>query len=210
MIISKKAVDFIIFCEVSSKETYTKKYSGIIWPGGDSGATVGIGYDLGYNNPTDITRDWIKEIGPVQTDILKMFSGLRGEKAKLTISGNKMAAKCEIPFQAAYNVFVNKSLPAYGRKALQAFPGLDQLTPDAVGAIVSLVYNRGSLLDGPRRVEMKNIVPLVAKKDYKGIATQLDRMKRLWNNGLVQRREKEAALVAGSQREYSKDELIEI
>jgi hypothetical protein len=210
MIISKKAVDFIIGQEISSSALYKSKYTGLIWPGGDSGATIGIGYDLGYQSPQSIESDWIKEIGAQQVEILKMFAGLRGNKAKLTIAGNKLASQIDIPYQAAVNVFIRRSLPAYGRKALQVYPGLDELTPDAAGAIVSLIYNRGASLAGDRRIEMLAMVPLVANKDYAGIATQIDKMKRLWNNGLVARREKESALVKGSLRQYTQDELITI
>ncbi len=210
MIISKKAIDFIIGEEVSSATVYNKKYTGLVWPGGDSGATIGIGYDLGYQSRQSIEQDWIKEVGAFQVSILQMFAGVRGEKARVAMFGNKMAAKIDIPFQAAYNVFVKRSLPAYARRAQQVYPGLNELTPDAAGAIVSLVYNRGTSLEGSRRVEMKAMVPLVVDKDYAGIAEQLDSMKRLWNNGLVQRREKEAAMVKGSLRQYTQDELIEI
>ena len=73
-----------------------------------------------------------------------------------------------------------------------------------------MVYNRGTSLEGDRRIEMKAIVPLVAAKDYDGIAFQIDKSKRLWDNGLVQRRENEAAMVKGSLRQYSQDEIISI
>jgi hypothetical protein len=210
MIISKKAIDFIILQEVSSPAMYTKKYQGIIWPGGESGATIGIGYDLGYVTPEAMEADWKNEIGQQQVNILKMFCGLKGEKAHKAVTGNPLAKQVAIPFCAANNVFISKTLPKYGKSALRVYPGLDQLTPDAAGAIVSMVYNRGSSLDGPRRVEMKAIVPLVAAKDYAGIAEQIDKSKRLWNNGLVQRREKEAAMVRNSVRQYANDELVNI
>lgn len=210
MIISKKSIDFIIFQEVSSPLVYDKKYRGLTWPGGESGATIGIGYDLGYQSRTDIEKDWLPQVGTYQVSILQMFAGLRGERAKVAIMGNKLAANINIPFESAYNVFVNRSLAAYGRKALQIYPGLDELTPDAIGAIVSLIYNRGSSLEGDRRKEMKAIKPLIQAKDYTGIAEQIDAMKRLWANGLVQRREKEAAMVKNSLRQYGQDELIKI
>lgn len=210
MIVSKKAVDFIITCEVTSKAVYDKKYQGLIWPGGESGVTIGIGYDLGYQSAQSIENDWVKEIGAHQVSILKMFAGLRGTKAQLAMVGNKLAPQISVPFQAACNIFIKRSLPKYGRMALQVYPGLDELTPDAAGAIVSLVYNRGTNLQGDRRAEMRAIVPLVVDKDYHVIAEQLESMKRLWDNGLVERREKEAALVRNSVRQYAQDELITI
>ena len=208
MKISKKAVDFIVYCEVTGPAHYNKRLSGLSWPGGDSGVTIGIGYDLGYNSAIDIEKDWIKEVGISQVNFLKMFAGLRKEKARLAMAGNSISKLVNIPYQAAYNVFIKTSLPRYARQALKIYPGLDELTPDAAGAILSMVYNRGNSLEGERRIEMKAIVPLIAAKDYDGIAFQIDKSKRLWDNGLVQRRENEAAMVKGSLRQYSQDEII--
>lgn len=210
MKISKKAVDFIVYCEVTGPAHYNKHLSGLSWPGGDSGVTIGIGYDLGYNSAIDIEKDWIKEVGISQVNFLKMFAGLRKEKAKLAMAGNSISKLVNIPYQAAYNVFIKTSLPRYAKQALKIYPGLDELTPDAAGAILSMVYNRGTSLEGDRRTEMKAIVPLIAAKDYDGIAFQIDKSKRLWDNGLVQRREKEAAMVKGSLRQYSQDEIITV
>jgi GH24 family phage-related lysozyme (muramidase) len=46
---------------------------------------------------------------------------------------------------------------------------------------------------------MRNIRDLIVKKDYKKIAQEIRKMKRLWIgrglDGLIQRREDEAALV---------------
>lgn len=210
MIVSKKSIDNLVNEEVSSPQTYEKKYTGVIWAGGDSGATIGIGYDCGFQTPATIEKDWLVHIGKNQVEILKMFSGLKGQKAKLAVENNPVVKQVHIPFKAAYSVFIKSSLPTYARRALSIYPKLDKLTPDAVGAILSLVYNRGTSLEGDRRTEMKAIVPLVAAQDYEGIAKQLESMKRLWTNGLVQRRQREADLVRNSNRTYSNDELIEI
>jgi len=210
MKISKKAVDSIVAYEVSSPAHYNAKLFGLSWPGGESGVTIGIGYDIGYNTERDIENDWIKYIGAYQVGILKMFAGLRGEKAHLAMKANKMAGSVTIPYQAAYEVFVHTSLPRYAKAALKIYPGLDELTPDAAGAILSMVYNRGTGLQGDRRKEMREIVPLVPKKDYAGIAKLIEHSKRLWTNGLVERREKEAAMVRGSLRQYGQDEIIDV
>ena len=76
--------------------------------------------------------------------------------------------------------------------------------------MLSLVYNRGTDLTGDRRKEMKAIQPLVIAKDYNGIAAQFRFMKRLWNNGLVGRREREAVLVETSNRVYEQKEIVDI
>lgn len=82
---------------------------------------IGIGYDLGYNTERDIENDWIKYIGSYQVGILKMFAGLRGEKAHIAMKTNKMAGSVTIPYQAAYEVFVHTSLPRYAKAALKIY-----------------------------------------------------------------------------------------
>ena len=71
--------------------------------------------------------------------------------------------------------------------------------PDAYGAIISLVFNRGTSLKGDSRKEMVNIKNLITKKDYKKIAKEFRNMKRIWVgkslDGLLERREAEAKLV---------------
>ncbi len=58
----------------------------------------------------------------------------------------------------------------------------DETDATGQGALVSMIYNRGNKLDGDRRKEMRAIVNLVAKADYEGIADQIERSKRLWEN----------------------------
>ena len=54
-------------------------------------------------------------------------------------------------------------------------------------------------MQGDSRLEMRNIRVLVPKKDYKGIAEELRKMKRIWKgkglDGLLARRDAEADLV---------------
>jgi GH24 family phage-related lysozyme (muramidase) len=54
-------------------------------------------------------------------------------------------------------------------------------------------------MKGDSRSEMRNVRDLINKKDYKKIAAEIRKMKRLWIgrglDGLIQRREDEAALV---------------
>jgi GH24 family phage-related lysozyme (muramidase) len=81
------------------------------------------------------------------------------------------------------------------------YPEIDSLNEDTRGALVSMVYNRGNKIEGDTRKEMRAIVDLVAKQDYEGIADQIERSKRLWENsldGLVKRREEEADLILNS------------
>ena len=73
------------------------------------------------------------------------------------------------------------------------------MPPDAQGALVSLVFNRGPGMDGDRRREMRAVRDAVARKDLREIAGQIRAMKRLWEgqglDGLLRRRDAEADLV---------------
>ncbi len=197
--ISRKAIDLIIQHEIGGREVYTRKYQKPIWAGGDSGLTIGIGYDLGYIKEKDLFSDWAG-LNLNFLNAMKRFCGVKGEVVKTMMRGEVL--NVVIPYNMAYDVFVKKSLPKYYAMTKKIYPQLDSLNEDTRGALVSMVYNRGAKLDGESRKEMKAIVELVAKQDYDGIAEQIERSKRLWENrgldGLVIRREAEADLIRDS------------
>jgi hypothetical protein len=56
--ISDAAKKLILAFEVSNEKTYAERYQHPIWPGGRSGVTIGIGYDLGYASKDDVQTDW--------------------------------------------------------------------------------------------------------------------------------------------------------
>lgn len=170
------------------------------WPGGESGITIGIGYDLGYIAVDQFESDWGEYLGAPARERLKAVVGLRGAKARnraSELSGIRIKRK------DAEEVFETRTIPRFEFLAAQAFPGFDALPPDPQGALVSLVYNRGtSMVDRPgddRRREMRAIRDAVTRGDLREIAKQLRSMKRLWQNkgldGLIARREAEATLV---------------
>ena len=170
------------------------------WPGGGSGITIGIGYDLGYVTIDQFESDWGEHLGPTARERLKAVVGLTGVKAK-----NRSGQVADIRVRRADSeaVFRKRTIPRFELLTAQAFPGLVRLPPDAQGALVSLVYNRGaSMVDRPgknRRKEMRAIRDAVAHRDLQEIADQLRSMKRLWAgkglDGLLIRREAEARLV---------------
>ena len=201
MQLSKKSIDAIISFEVTSPEYYEKKYQNPTWPGGDSGVTVGIGYDLGQEQRDTIVMDWTGNVNLNYVSLMANLAGITGESAKLKITG--LVKGIVIPYSAAYNVFVSNTLPRYCKIALRTYPGLDKLNPDTQGAIVSLIYNRGSKLTGDSRTEMAELVPLIQNADYSGIADAIERMKRVWIGkegmaGLIERREVESKIVTDS------------
>ena len=170
------------------------------WPGGQSGVTIGFGYDLGYVTVDQFESDWGELVRPDVSQRLKVVIGLRALRARNRIGD---FSDIRISRKAAEQVFDTRALPLYELRASQAFPGVEALPEDARGALVSLVYNRGtSMLDNSpedRRREMRAIREAVAKGDLSEIAAQLRSMKRLWEGqrlgGLIARREEEAQLV---------------
>jgi hypothetical protein len=200
MNISNKAIDFIIEQEVSGEKEYNRNLIHPTWAGGDSGVTVAIGYDLGYNDKETIANDWGKYLSASDVALLQSVSGLKGDKAKNAITPQIKAIT--IPYSIAVKVFNNVSVPKFWNMAKKIYPQIDELNADTQGALTSMVYNRGNSLEGTRRANMRNIVPLVAAKDYKGIAREIDASKELWRgkglDGLITRREQEAKMILDS------------
>jgi hypothetical protein len=198
--LSKKAIDLIIQHEVGGRAYYDKKLQAPIWAGGESGITIGMGYDLGYNTEKQFMGDWSDKINLNYINALRPTLGLKAQQAKSLLKGEILNVR--IPYNTAYEVFVKSSIPRYYAMTLKIYPDMIHLNEDTQGALVSVVYNRGNKLEGDSRIEMRAIVDLVKNKNYEGIAEEIEKSKRLWENrgldGLVLRREAEADLVRDS------------
>jgi hypothetical protein len=199
-LLSPKAEALILEHEVGGGQAYyNKKLIHPTWPGGASGVTIGVGYDLGYNTSAQFTADWGSRLDKGAAERLAKCLGSKGTAAKALIPGVKDIA---VPWAAASAVFFARTVPRFYKQAQGAFPGMERLPLDAQGALVSLVFNRGTSMKGKSRVEMRAIRDLVPKGDLKGIAAELRKMKRLWMgkglDGLIRRREDEAKLVEGA------------
>jgi len=195
--ISKKAIELIIKHEVGGRAVYERRYQKPILT--ENGVVIGIGYNLSEVRDNKFFSDW-DGLNLNFIHALRKVVGIKGEAVKTMLRGEILQVR--IPYNFAYDVFVNKSLPKYYKLAKDIYPEIDSLNEDTRGALVSMVYNRGNKLEGETRKEMRAIVDLVAKTDYEGIADQIERSKRLWENismdGLVKRREEEADLILNS------------
>jgi GH24 family phage-related lysozyme (muramidase) len=198
--ISSRSIDLIIQFEVGGRAYYEKALQKPIWAGGDSGCTIGFGYDLGYVSEKQFFLDWGNKLTPNFLDPLRKVVGLKGIQAKQMLRGELMQVK--ISYNTAYEVFVKCSVPKYFKMTKAIYPELELLNEDTQGALVSMVYNRGNKLEGDSRIEMKRIVEMVKNKDYEGIAEEIEKSKRHWEgkglDGLVVRREAEADLIRDS------------
>ncbi|MBX9711429.1 MAG: hypothetical protein K2X60_10390 [Xanthobacteraceae bacterium] len=195
--ISQDAFDLIVNSEVSSRAIYERDYRRPERPGGESGITVGIGYDCGYSSAAIIRSDWSGKIPHAMVETLCTVAGVRGQAAQNRLAS--VRGKVDVSWGAALDVFSNVSIPKYLR-ACHALPNFDELSPDCRGVLLSLVYNRGASFSepGPRYQEMRNIKALMAARKFSSIPAELRKMKRLWTTpsvrGVAIRREQEARL----------------
>lgn len=196
--ISDRAVDLIIAFEVSSREVYERKYRHPIWPRGRSGITIGIGYDVGYVTKAELARDWSAYLPQAALDSLGQACGVTGASASALV---QRLAHIDIPYGDAHAVFTDLTVTRYTRLTVRSLANTAALHPDSLGALVSLVYNRGASfeLEGERYREMRAIRAAMQAQAFAQIPAQIRSMKRIWigdpdSAGLVKRRELEALL----------------
>jgi hypothetical protein len=192
-----KAYALILQFEVGGGAFYYNRFlSRPTVPGVDSGVTIGIGYDLGYVTAPQFTRHWSGFLDGADMARLSRACGLICGQARAALKGLRHIC---VPWSAAKSVFNRRTLPHFEEITRQTFPGAEKLPPPVYGALVSLVFNRGGSLNGPRRAEMRRIRDHVLSQNIPAIARELRAMKRLWPEktapGLIARREAEAQLV---------------
>lgn len=197
--ISQAAIDLIIAEEVSSEAVYRKRYQRPEWPGLSSGPTVGIGYDLGQAFAATIRNDWMAHLS---SEMIEVMAGCAGQVGP---AGRTMTARIKndvlVPWEAATAVFHDHDVPKWIGTVKLYLPHCDELSPDSLGALVSLAYNRGPSFEstGARYDEMRRIKAHMTARQFDRIPADFRSMKRIWEGnkstrGLVIRREHEAQL----------------
>jgi len=212
MLISRASEDLIIAQEVGSKDQYLKMYHRPEWPGGGSGVTIGIGYDLGMTTQAQIRTDWAPYVDAQMLGIMAACAGISGQSAKKLLP--QVRNKIDIPWDAAIAVFEKVDIPRWVSRVRKALPNFDLLPPDCKGVLTSLSYNRGMSYSTPgdRYREMRNIRALMATKQFDKIPAELDSMARLWENtstrGVATRRHIEARLFRQGLAQMSAQPLV--
>lgn len=193
---SQRAVDLVVECEVSSRKYYEAHYQHPEWPGGASGVTVAIGYDLGYAALNEFHADWD---GRRPVDMLNVMShclGVRGDPARSLLP--VVRSQILVPWDVAMGVFLEHDVPKWTQRVLSTLPGSERLSADSFGALFSLAYNRGTSwsLSGDRYSEMRAIKQALAEGKPERVPALIRAMKRLWPgvHGLQARRDAEADL----------------
>jgi uncharacterized protein (TIGR02594 family) len=193
--ISPASINLIVGFEVTDQATYNRSYQKPTWPQGASGVTVGIGYDLGYTSQATLQADWGGKLSQAMIGSLQTAIGVTGSAAGALA---KQLANVVVPWTTAMEVFASRDVPKWVGIVERALPNTDRLSPDCLGALVSLAFNRGASFgkQGDRYSEMQAIKDCMTTKNFSGIPPQVRNMKRLWPSmrGLQDRREQEARL----------------
>lgn len=201
MTIPKAAIDLILESEGVDQPGR--------WPGGGSGITLGYGCDIGAD-PKSLDF-WN---GILTDNQIERLAEAKGKTGRAAAQIQTRFSDIKVTKSQSLDVFMRQSLPREIAMTAKAFPGSDKLPGEAFGALVSLVYNRGTQIDdSPRRKEMLAIRQAIknskadpgeSEKDrvnalLKFIAAQFRGMKRLWQgkglDGLLRRRDAESQLV---------------
>lgn len=195
-ILPDPAIALITRWEVTNKDFYSSRLTGLICPGGHSGPTGGIGYDFGQQTRNEILRVWGWH---PDVDRLVQASGQNGvEKCNAFRNANR---DIRISWDEAIRVFSNDSLPKYRRLAERALPGLDKQTPGHIGGLTSLGYRRGWSMEGERMREKRVIRSECVPASNAGCsAGQVIEMCRIWlgkpgGKGQCNRGEDEARVI---------------
>lgn len=196
--ISQAGFDLIVNEEVTGQSAYEAKYRRPTWPGGNSGPTIGIGYDLGMADAATIREDWTGKVPDAMVAAMCSVAGIHGEAARQATA--RIRPLVDIPWAAAVDVFSNRNLPKYDGMCRKVLPNYDLLSPDCRGVLTSLAFNRGASFNtaGDRYEEMRAIRAHMVAKEFAKIPAEIRAMKRLWVGqnlpGLLSRRDHEAAL----------------
>ncbi len=195
--ISDKAFDAIIGFEVTSQQRYESRYRRPIWPGGRSGVTIGIGYDLGQQEKATIEKDWKGLISKEMIAAATECAGITGASARDL--AKKVAARIDVPWEVALAVHRDKVLPRFIGLVERNLDNVSQLSGDSLGALVSLTFNRGASYRkiGERYREMRKIrTAMLDKETFKLIPGLIRDMQWIWpdSEGLKARRRAEADL----------------
>lgn len=187
-------VELVVRWEIGSQAQYVRKYQGVICPGGASGPTIGIGFDLGTQTPAEIRAAWGWH---PDVDRLVTASGQVGPER--CAAWRAAQRDIRVSYDDALRVFATHDWPRYMAMAARAYrAGWTDLTPNHQRALGGNGYNRGFSFIGSRRTEMRVVRDTcVPSNQAPCTAEQLRASCRVWAgtaiyNGLCARRRGEA------------------
>jgi len=190
MNLSAKGIESIIRWETGGESYYDPNPE---WPGGESGITIGVGWDLGHTHAGETARAWKNRVPDATLALLVSVATHKGKAAQERLPHVRHLV---VPWSAALKVFREHTIPTWHLRTLRIYPQAEELPGDCCAALVSLVFNRGTSLTGERRTEMARIGEHLRAGTLAAIPGELRAMKRLWPDvkGLRRRRDQEADL----------------
>jgi hypothetical protein len=195
--IPDEALTFVETEEDGSPAYYVAYYTHWDWPGGASGPTIGVGYDLGQVTRAEAEADWTGIVDPATVAHILTAVGLQGERAQAYVQAHK--GEVTITWEEAIAEFKEREVPKWLIRCRAVLPYFDLLPGLCQGALFSLSYNRGTggyQDPSPRDSEMRAIRQDMIAKNFAAIPAQIESMARLWPTvkDLRDRRMHEAAL----------------
>jgi hypothetical protein len=199
--ISEEGYNLIIKHEVGGGRGYYDRFlKKPTYPGGASGITIGIGYDLRFNSKSQIAKDW----GMLSRDVLARLQSVSGKQGTKSLA--RSLASISIPYDIALDVYNKSTIPRFAALTCIAYPGIYTLHPHIQSAMLSWVFNRGQSIsatssrDREKRA-MRAAIPSAPER----LPKEFRSSKRLWVgkglDGLIGRREDEARIAhAGLQK----------
>ena len=194
--IPTRAVAFIAREEVGSRGFYDAQCVRPTWPGGASGVTIGVGYDLGYQ--AGFAADWSDLLTPAEIARLTPWLGRKGQAAK---AGPAQLTDITIPWHAAWMAFIRRTCRR--RSPTRALPSPAPCPCRRSASACSSAWSTTGVRAWPTRLT----IPVPARRcatsatpsppvTSPSVPAALRAMKRLWpeGNGLRERREREAKL----------------
>lgn len=114
---------------------------------------------------------------------LKEGVGFKGPQAQQICESIR---NIQVPYDAAVQVFKEKTLPKYIKKAKDIFPGIQDLKPEVYGALVSLLITTRALTNPeiealPEIQNIKNAISgktQVVEDTHRFVAEQVRKMKK--------------------------------
>lgn len=194
--ISKEGYNLILKYEVGGGPAYYSRFlARPTWPGGASGVTIGVGYDLGYNSRAQIASDW-RDLPSSVISRLQSAAGVKGDAARrLTPTLHSIS----IPWDMAERVYLRNTVPRFAKLTESAYPGTATMHPHAQGSMLSWVFNRGEGITSSSRDTEKRAMRVDIPEHVERLPKHFRDSKRLWvgrgMDGLLLRREDEARLI---------------
>lgn len=179
------ATDFLINAEKLPTYPY--------WPGGRSGITIGVGWDLGQPSEADFRRVWhsLDEDSITRLSVAARKTGHSAQALKQELR------TVVIPEKTSRAVLQESLREREYPQTLRLLSGTDRLPTEFQVALISVIFNRGAALGHDpdwrqakaldNRWEMRKLQGDVSRGDLFAIYIRLGTMKRLWENDTKQR-----------------------